>query len=114
MKKKLLFFLFITTAVSAQNGYQEHIVIDKSFGSQNPQAVATADINGDGFLDIVTVAGDEIVWYKNLNGSGDFSKPITISDASGGRIDVFDVNKDGFLDVVFTGKWSAKGDGVYW
>ena len=65
MKKKLLFFLFITTAVSAQNGYQEHIVIDKSFGSQNPQAVATADINGDGFLDIVTVAGDEIVWYEN-------------------------------------------------
>ena len=114
MKKKLLFFLFITTTISAQNGYQEHVVIDKSFGSQNPQAVATADINGDGFLDIVTVAGDEIVWYKNLNGSGDFSKPITIADASGGRIDVFDVNKDGFPDVVFTGKWSTKGNGVYW
>lgn len=116
MKKILLLFplLCIAQTVSAQVGYQEHIVIDNSFGSQSPQALCASDINKDGFLDVVAIASDEIVWYKNLGGSGNYSKPITISKANGGRIDVIDVDKDGFLDVVFTGKWSTSERGVYW
>ncbi|MDQ8014424.1 MAG: T9SS type A sorting domain-containing protein [Flavobacterium nitrogenifigens] len=100
--------------INAQTGYQEHVVIDSSFGSQNPSAIYNTDINGDGFLDIVTIGGDEIVWYNNLGGTGNYSKPILIARASGGRIGFADINKDGLLDIVFTGKWSTNAKGIYW
>ncbi len=48
MKRNLLLFLmtFFGTVVSAQTSFEPHVVIDNSFGSQDPNSAQAADIEG--------------------------------------------------------------------
>ena len=59
------------------------------FGGQNvvttnakrAQSVVAADINGDGYVDLVSASyGDnKIAWYQNLDGKGNFSKQLIVT-----------------------------------
>ena len=69
----------------------------------NPEALATADLNGDGFLDIVTAnAATGNVSVLLGNGAGSFGGPSTFATTSSTASDVklADVNADGKYDIL--------------
>jgi len=63
--------------------------------------VVTADINGDGNLDLVSTAGSTITWHEN-NGTGGFTVRTVDTHASltATSVTVTDVDGDGHLDLV--------------
>jgi hypothetical protein len=88
----------------AQIGFQEHLIIDDTFSTIGASAVFAADINGDGFTDVISASFDDnkIAWYKNLDGLGDFDTQQVISLDEVGAISVYgaDMDSDGDIDVV--------------
>lgn len=79
----------------------------------NPQKIVSADIDRDGFLDIVAASynDDRIAWYENLGTSPPTYtfRNITAGYADGPRsLDVGDINNDGKLDVVFVSELDNK------
>ncbi|MGK0386962.1 MAG: hypothetical protein ACI849_001581 [Patiriisocius sp.] len=62
-----------------------------------------ADFDNDGFIDVlaVYVALDRVVWYKNIDGTGNFSSEINISlsDKASG-VSAVDIDNDGDIDVL--------------
>ncbi|NIT36940.1 MAG: T9SS type A sorting domain-containing protein [candidate division Zixibacteria bacterium] len=73
---------------------------------KSPTASTTADINGGGKLDIITIAGDKLFVTA---GGGEDIPPFPIScSTTEHRASVGDINGDGYLDIVF-----ASTDKVY-
>ena len=68
----------------------------------HPQAIVTADFNGDGRLDLATAnAGDNTVSVLKGNGNGTFQSAQSSATGSGPKsVAVGDFNADGKLDVV--------------
>lgn len=84
--------------------WAEHVISDP--GVIQSDTVASADMDKDGDLDLVTSRGvDGVLWFEN-NGKGNFSGPIgvdvfTIDDRNYVRsLTLPDVNSDGFPDIV--------------
>jgi hypothetical protein len=76
------------------------------------ESAAAADMDLDGDLDMVLVAGgtaDVINWYENINGDGLTWGGHNISINDGGTVAVADFDQDGDPDV-----WQARGGEVYW
>jgi len=77
------------------------IISDQAIGASS---VFAADVNGDGFIDVLSAYyGDNaIAWYKNLGNDGQFSAPIIINDLAMYAQSVFaaDVNGDHLIDVL--------------
>ncbi len=68
--------------------------------------LTSADINGDGYLDVVA-AGESIGWFEN-NGDGTFASELTVADTDFDYgIKVFDADGDYDLDII-----TASGSGV--
>ncbi len=89
-----------------QNSFIEHRV---ELGTNLVCSITTADIDQDGFLDILS-ASDKLIWYKNL-GQGDLSfeeipllPSTTIHDCK-----AFDGDKDDDIDIYY-----STPDYVYW
>jgi hypothetical protein len=79
-------------------------IINDEFGSNSD--VVAVDLDGDGDLDLITAdpADDEIAWYKNLNGLGNFGIKNIISANSGFAIGLYasDFDNDNDIDIVCT------------
>jgi hypothetical protein len=75
----------------------------------NPQDVATADVNGDGRLDvIVAVQGDNNVAVLLGNGDGTLQRPALYPAGTAPYgVAVADLNGDGRLDIVVANYWPA-------
>ncbi|MCB0457327.1 MAG: T9SS type A sorting domain-containing protein [Flavobacteriaceae bacterium] len=80
---------------------------EKKIVSQNlisPQTIFVADLDNDLDMDILSGSGidDNIVWYKNLDGLGNFSSEIIISTETDWASSVIasDIDNDSFLDVL--------------
>jgi hypothetical protein len=73
-------------------------------------AVAGADVNDDGFIDVVASASNlgAIYWFENVAGSGNFSARKLISNqANDGRyFNLVDIDGDDDIDVVATSSGS--------
>ncbi|MDR3740139.1 MAG: FG-GAP-like repeat-containing protein, partial [Terracidiphilus sp.] len=70
--------------------------------------MVTADIDGDGFLDIVSAdeADGIVLWYKNINGTGNFSVNTVATSVSGVTgLAVGDMNNDGLLDIISSARY---------
>ena len=83
--------------------------------------VASADLNGDTYIDMITTLDDSngITWYKNMGGQGDnFIKQQTIYQSSNDTQEhpqqayPVDIDNDGDLDIVIRGRRFSSG--VYW
>jgi len=106
----LTFSLFIINISQAQFGPQQVISTDALF----PRKVAVGDMDGNGTLDVLSAARatNELAWYSNETGIGDFGSLRLISESSENNAIVpGDLDGDGDLDIVAS---SADGDIVFW
>ncbi len=76
------------------------------FSENSSYKVLAADINGDGNIDIVSQSNetDDILWYENVNGLGDFSAAQLIQNELFNirDIEAVDINADGKIDIIAT------------
>lgn len=82
-------------------------------GSYEVHDVKIADINGDGFTDLVIcTSNSDVIWLKNTDGTGLEWEEHLIASVSDGLVsaEVEDLNKDGYPDVIFAMNYS----GIRW
>ena len=108
---------------SASARFTPH-VIDEAFDYAT--GIDAADLDGDGWVDVLgaAYAGDEIAWWRNLDGTGtNWSKRLVASGYDGARTVVaVDLDDDGFLDILGAGStatavtwWrNTDGSGTNW
>jgi len=89
-------------------------------------SVYSADINGDGYMDVLGAAGsdDEIIWWENVDGSGTSWTEHTVDGDFWGAKSVYsaDVNGDGYMDVLGAARFAnditwwenVNGSGTSW
>ncbi len=105
MCSKLLFFpfLLICASITAQIQFQDHVIIDDTFLPNGPFSVHSADIDGDGDMDLLSASRDDnkIAWYQN-DGLGNFQTQQAISTNANLAISVYaaDIDGDGDVDVL--------------
>ena len=81
-------------------GFTRHNIYTRGAGV--PDAVITADIDGDGNMDVLSATKRDVVrWHKN-NGSGGFTLAYTFSNLGEdpSSVAVADINKDGRMDIL--------------
>nr|WP_315255735.1 T9SS type A sorting domain-containing protein [uncultured Flavobacterium sp.] len=83
-------------------------------------SITTSDIDHDGDKDIISASANDkqVVWYKNLDGLGNFSDEIILvsNAADTNAVLVTDINNDGKADIVYTSKneigWMSNTTGL--
>lgn len=104
MKTRLLVFLLCAFSIqlSAQIAFQQHTVIDSTYGTINPKSIASADIDNDGFKDLLIAGYSEAAWARSIDGAGLFEQvtPITTEFTDVNNILAADFDSDNDLDVI--------------
>lgn len=106
--------LFFYQSIHAQ-GYEPRIVIDDSFGMTRPNETQIADVDHDGFLDIIAAGNDKIAWFKSSNGTGNYTRGKIVNDNFSSYIDLAtgDIDNDGDIDIAFS-CWGNNIQNFYW
>ncbi len=103
MKKIIYLLIFLFSAKNIAQFSEEHIVTTEAI---NPRYVDTADINGDGFIDIIVASfgDDTLAWYENLDGLGNFGTKNVITSFLDFTqfVSTADIDGDGDIDVLAT------------
>ncbi len=86
-----------------------------SIGASGAKSVYTADIDGDGDMDVLSASeqDDKIAWYENTDGAGTFSaqQVITTNTNLAKSVYATDIDGDGDMDVLSA---SALDDKIAW
>ena len=106
--KKILFviihILMPCLTLIAQVEFEKNVIL-KEDQLIRPNVIFLADIDNDGYLDMVAGNSYEgrLMWYKNLDGEGRYSEMISIDTEIGDLASLYvaDINNDGYLDIVF-------------
>lgn len=97
--------------------WTEHQVFEKSGVNE----ICVADINGDGWMDVVSAAGSsnkQVSWWQNLDGSGEnWTEHTILNNINNGKaIHAADMDGDDDLDVIAAGSydlyWFENNDGL--
>ncbi len=108
-----LLLALICAAVDSSHGIEWNK--DEIAADGSPRCVAVEDIDGDGYLDVVSASssGDYFFWLKN-NGNGTFTHDVIGTwGANNYARDVFiaDIDQDGYFDIVGA---SSGDDTIAW
>ena len=130
-------FDIMATSYSADEiTWYENIDGDSTFGNGNiittrinPLFIRTGDLDSDGDQDFLWAnrvdaswMDNKIVWYENLDGSGNFSDINFISKSGVSSIHMADIDEDSDLDILYTirfistrklGWYENLGNGVF-
>ncbi len=111
----LILTLFFFKPIQAQVAFQAFEITSSAFSILEPQSVFSADIDGDGDLDVLCASqgDDKIGWYENTDGNGLFSTLRLISSEMlrTTYVTAADMDSDGDMDVISS---SYEGDFVAW
>jgi hypothetical protein len=92
--------------------WTEHTVDGEFDGAES---VYSADVNGDGYMDVLGAAwyADDITWWENVDGSGTSWMEHTVDGTYGNAVSVYsaDVNGDGHMDVLGAARYD---DDITW
>ena len=92
--------------------WTEHTVDGNYYGAYS---VYAADVNGDGYTDVLGAAcfDDDITWWENTDGTGTSWIEHTVDGSFDGAnwVNAADVNGDGYMDVLGT---AAFADDIAW
>ena len=107
----LLLLFTISLNISAQFGVQQIISTEVN----GAYSVVTADIDGDGDMDVISASylDDKIAWYENTDGQGSFGVQQIISTNADETYSVYvaDIDGDGDIDVLSA---SSSDDRIAW
>lgn len=119
--KKITFFIFLIYNLSfSQVSYSDaNILIDKTSNSSKVCALVSADLNNNGFKEIIVASyyDNKIIFYKNINGDIQYyQREILEYDSDGSYFTNFnifckDIDQDGLIDLLITHDFK---DEVYW
>ena len=100
--------------VDGQGDFGPNQLIASSY--DRPSRLITADLNSDGFEDVISVApvDQTIDWFENIEGSGNFENRNTIFGITDGpyTTDTGDIDGDGLKDIVCA--VNHDGDKIVW
>jgi hypothetical protein len=69
----------------------------------NPLYLASADINGDGFMDVVSASSDDgvlAVFFNDKASPGTFNTPLVLTSPGASQVAIADMNGDGMPDLI--------------
>jgi hypothetical protein len=111
MKKITYFFFFALLNIYGQVNFDEgKTLVSLSDHSDNISALVSADLNNDGFKEIIVGSyyDNKLLFYKNIGGDIQYQKSQIIIPSSPAfyysDFDIFcsDLDKDGLLDIIVT------------
>ena len=96
--------LHVSQFVFSQVSFDNRIIVDQSTMANQVESVFTADLDGDGDLDLISASreDDKIAWYENIDGNGTYGAQMVLSTEADNAVAVHagDVDGDGDMDVV--------------
>jgi hypothetical protein len=107
MKSLSLFVLMTLPLAAAEMPRFEPVVLDADIGKVC-YAVTTADVNGDGKLDVVAVSENRVQWYENPS----WTKHVILEDQTERDnvcIAAHDIDGDGKVDFALGAGWTKIG-----
>jgi hypothetical protein len=105
----VLLALFASTLSPAQVTFTQTAI---NSGDTSSTGIVSGDFNNDGILDLVTLNGSSLSFYRGL-GAGTYASPVTQSMPSGlGQVLTADFNQDGKLDLAIATACCTSSGGV--
>jgi len=105
-----------TSQDDTNNAFSLEFSFDKYVISTNVdvvESVAAADIDGDGYVDVLSASygDDKVIWYKNDGGENFDPREITTIADGANKVVTADIDGDGDLDVLSS---SFRDDSIIW
>ena len=111
-------FIYWIEHIDGQGTFSEERIISEI---DQPLDISIDDLDGDGDMDVFALLftngfQNRLVWYENLDGSGNFGNETVIASISNysNRVHLTDLNNDGYSDILLSYESTNVGVALYW